>query len=126
MAPEGIPKDLPGAQIKIARIRYLQQIGFESIDFSNFLQVMRKNGSELGDGTELLQLGVDPELLSPLQTPSDGGAFMSLACPCFQIFKNSIFVLRAVPVKSFVKTSSPDAKKRSLVNRCPYRGLSRL
>jgi len=69
-------KSLPGAQIKLGRIRYLQQIGFEWIDFSNFLQVMRKNGSELGDGAELAHLGLDPELLSPLQTPSDGGQFL--------------------------------------------------
>lgn len=57
-------KTLPGGNVKMARVRTLQSLGIEAIDFAHFLQVMKVKGSELGDG-------VDP--LSESEFNSPGG-----------------------------------------------------
>ncbi|CAJ1439840.1 unnamed protein product [Effrenium voratum] len=68
-------KTLPGAPVKLARIRLLQQMGIEAIDFASFVQVMKTKNSELGDGLDIAESDfsgpLSPhEFMSPMITPS--------------------------------------------------------
>lgn len=68
----------PGGVIKMARVRTLQSLGIEAIDFAHFLQVMKAKNSELGDGAEFLS---ESDVNSP--GPSPHGHLLSpsrLAC----------------------------------------------
>lgn len=77
-------KTLPGGAVKMARVRTLQQVGIEAIDFSHFLQVMKVRGSELGDGDFLPDSDYSPpgplspheHMISPSKSsnPAGGGS----------------------------------------------------
>lgn len=74
-------KTLPGGAVKMARVRTLQQVGIEAIDFSHFLQVMKVRGSDLGDSDFLPDSDYSPpgplSPLSPSKSSNPGGGSSS-------------------------------------------------